>query len=181
MTRLTLYWHLRNITDGVPESEAIPVEKDKFGVKKWDYESQYTTTGSGRYAKKNGEVNIFYNKTLASMALNSNDFVNYLDAVSHDPCVPVNWRIDASELLSHHIMERRLICSDEERSFRTNNKIRDDFIVSDLPKKSMQSDFWTIISCPKCLEKECLFNVDKPKKPNCCLNCGKEIPLPKYP
>lgn len=179
MTRLTLYWHLRNIVDGVPKSKISPIKKDKFGVTKWKKVTNYTSTGSGEYAKKNGEVNIFYNKTLALEALNSDDIVKYLDAVSHDPCVPIDWRIDASELLSHHIMERRLISTKEKRSLKST--IRNNFITSDLPKKSMQSDFWTSISCSKCLEKECLFNVDNPQEPNCCLNCGETILLPEYP
>lgn len=183
MTKLTLHWHLRNIIEGVPECKMIPVEKDEFGVTEWEQTTDYSSTGSGEYAKKNGEVNIFYNKTLASKALNADDSVKYLDAVAHDPCVPFEWRTDAEELLSHHIMERRLICREEKRSIMRKgmSKIRNDFIKSDLPKRSMQSDYWSTISCSKCLEGECLFDVDKPQEPNHCLNCGTKIPVPKYP
>ena len=180
MTKLTLYWHLRNIVEGVPNCEGVPVEEDEFGVTKWEYPPDYTSTGTGPYAKKNGCVNVFYNKNLAAQALNSDDCVAYLDAIAHDPCVPIDWRTDAEELLSHHIMERRLICHEEKRSIANNSKIRNEFIASQLPKKSMQSSFWSPVSCPNCLEKECLFNVDKPSEPNHCLNCDTKIPIPNY-
>lgn len=179
MTRLTLHWHLRNIIEGIPPCESKPIERDEFGVTKWERPPDYAGTGSGEYAKKNGVVNVFYDKTLASHALTSDDSVAYLDAVAHDPCVPFDWRIDAQELLSHHIMERRLRCLEETRKIM--NEMRLKFVESELPKKSMQSNHWNIASCPNCLEKECLFNYDKPAEPNHCLNCGRKIPIPNYP
>lgn len=183
MTKLTLQWHLRNIIEGVPNCEGVPIEEDEFGVTEWNYPRDYASTGSGPYAKKNKDVNVFYDKTLASNALNSDDSVAYLDAVAHDPCVPFDWRIDAEELLSHHIMERRLICLEEKRSIMNEglSQMRKDFLNSDLPCKSMQSNYWTSISCPECLEGECLFDVDRPQEPNHCLNCGTKISRPKYP
>jgi ribosomal protein S27E len=187
MTRLTLHWHLRNIIEGVPDCEAIPVERDEFGVTKWERPTDYAVTGSGEHAKKNGCVNVFYDKHLASKALNSTDTVAYLDAVAHDPCVPVEWRVDAEELLSHHIMERRLICSEEKRSImrEENAEMRNSFsqaiLNKELPKRSMQSGYWNSVSCPNCGEGECLFDVDKTEEPNHCLGCGTRIPLPTYP
>lgn len=183
MTRLTLYWHLRNIVAGVPERKAIPIEKDEFGVSKWEYTKNYATTGSGEYAKKNGCVNIFYDKNLAIDTLNSSDSVAYLDSIANDPCVPIETRIDASELLSHHIMERRLICTEERRSIMDNmrNLFVQARINNNISKKSMQSDYWNIVSCSNCFEQECLFDMDKPSEPNHCLNCGELIPIPNYP
>lgn len=187
MTRLTLYWHLRNIVEGVPECESYPVEEDEFGVTEWGYSPDYASTGTGPYAKKNGCVNVFYDRHLASHALNSPDGVAYLDSVAHDPCVPIDWRTDAEELLSHHIMERRLICSEEKRGIMNckNPEMRNSFskaqIDHELPKKSMQSNFWSAVSCPNCNEGECLFDVDNPKEPNHCLGCGTKIQIPKYP
>lgn len=183
MTRLTLHWHLRNIIEGVPDCEPVPVERDEFGVTKWEYPRDYASTGTGPYAKTNADVNVFYDKTLASHAYHANDSVAYLDAVAHDPCVPSDWRVDAEELLSHHIMERRLICLDENRGVMSEgfSDMRAAFINADLPSKSMQSDYWTPVSCPTCSESECLFDVTNPAEPNQCLTCGETINHPEYP
>lgn len=191
MTRLTLYWHLRTIVEGIPETEAIPAEEDEYGVVEWEYTEDYSDTGSGPHAKTNGCVNTSYDSSLAADALNSEDPVAYLDAVAHDPCVPMDWRFDAEELLSHHIMERRLICHEEKRSTLKDTEdpayaeMRNAFVTArregELPKPSMQSGFWGSVECPNCGEGECLFDVDRPEEPNHCVGCGTKIPLPEYP
>lgn len=188
MTRLTLYWHLRTIVEGIPPIEATPVEEDEYGVTEWEHSEDYSDTGSGEYAKKNGCVNASYDSTLARDALNADDPVVYLDGVAHDPCVPMDWRFEAQELLSHHIMERRSICLDERRGILRQSdedmKSRNEFVQArsdgDIPKPSMQSDYWWPVECPNCKEKECLFDVDRPEEPNHCLNCGTKIPIPSY-
>lgn len=183
MTKLTLYWHLKTIIKGVPEVKSKPVSRDEYGVTDREYTDNFYETGSGKHSKKNGCVNDSYNEHIAFQALYSEDSVAYLDSVAHDPCVPYQWRVDASELLSHHIMERRVIPTGEKRSiFNDDNRsMRNDFIESDLPKRSMQSSRWTLISCKTCNEIECLFDVDQKEEPNHCLNCNTKIPIPKYP
>lgn len=183
MTRLTLYWHLRTIVEGVPEVEATLVDEENS---ERDYSKDYYSTGSGEYTPKDGRVNDSYDSTLAIDALNSEDFVAYLDAVSHDPCVPMHWRFEASELLSTHIYERRLISTEEKRGIPPGQsteeaELRNAFVNSDLPKKSMRPGHWDPVQCPNCGEGECLFDVDRPDEPNHCTVCGTQVPLPSYP
>lgn len=186
MTKLTLHWHLKTIVKGVPEVKSKPIERDEFGVIEWEYTDDFYSTGSGEYSKENGCVNDSYDSHLASEALNSDDSVAYLDAVSRDPCVDYQLRIEAAELLSHHIMERRLISQEERRSvFEEDREMRKRFInamsTGELPKRSMKSSYWKHVHCPKCNEYECLFDIDRTSEPNHCLNCGSKIPIPEYP
>ena len=166
MTRLTLHWHLRAIADGVP-SEAY-------------------TTSSGKYHPADGRACDAYPEGLAWAALRSEDAVAFLDAVAHDPSRPLDWRNAASDLLGTHIMERRLICSDERRSAldEADRELHAAFVEArhdgELPKESMQPGFWWPVTCPSpdCSEGEVLYDWDA-DEPRC--HCGTTVPIPEYP
>lgn len=179
MTRLTLEWHLRGIVAGTVEPECVRVDLDDYSEysERWwpgkryyadphveDNDEQRSQAGAGSYTtgfdQMSGAFCDAYSESMARQALNSSDPVAYLDAVAHDPAKPMDWRFDAAELLSHHIVP-----------------------LSDKPDGDLKfpETYWSPAKCPECLNEETLFDVDRPDAPCRCTVCDRPMPQPEYP
>lgn len=138
MTKLTLQWHLRAITNGVPENAF--------------------STDVGQNAPQNGFVCDAFPTRLARLALESEDSVKYLDTVAHDPSIPFNWRASAEQLLSSHVMERRTLPNNVTRDTQVQEEFTKSQFKGELPQQSMQSDYWWGARCPNCLKGTTVYD-----------------------
>lgn len=135
VTRLTLHWHLREVASG---TTCIGGESHEY--------DQYLDNESS--------------KVLAENALDHDDSVVYLDELAHEPTVPTELRKDAEQLLTTHILERRL---DITPSTPSNENYP--------PPKEIV--YWWGARCPNCLEGAATY--DWRTETAKCKDCGNTL------
>lgn len=184
MTRLTLEWHLRGIIEGPTASQDEIVGYEEVVGKEYPIREQVDdgsyTTG---FTQESGRFCDAYDVP-AWEALNSDDPVQYLDAVAHDPLRRFQERNDAATLLNYHIWPES---PDTTNTFA--NAERDDIDVSEwinagMTAKSIGPTYFPM-RCVKsgCMEGECLADPDilRDEGVPVCMVCGTEQPIPDYP
>ena len=201
MTRLTLEWHLRGIIEGTVEPECVreDVEYDEVLERYWPIGSYYAdphvegnteqrgqheagsyTTG---FTQESGDFCDVY-EVPAHEALRSDDPVQFLDAVAHDPTRRFQERNDAAQLLKYHIWP------DAPRDTNTFSDVeRDDVDSSEwvrdgMTRRSIPSGCHPMrCTNPRCHEGECLADPDTLRDEGrpVCMVCGTEQPIPAYP
>lgn len=163
MSRLTLEWHLKAIMEGVPDDA---------------YSTEFP---------QNGRVCTAFDVP-AGEALRSTDTVAFLDAVAQDPVRPFQERNDAAELLNHHIWPESPDAGTLGRSESLLGHCdRSDIDFNEWTESNMTGrkigPTYFSLSCPECLEGECLADPDilKSEGEAVCMTCGTEQTVPDYP
>lgn len=159
MSRLTLYWHLRAIQEGVP-TEA--------------YSTGFPTDGRvcTAFTIHTGE------------AFGSGDIVAYLDAVANDPIRPFQERVDAAALLSHHIWPDAPRDTNPFSDVERDDVDVTEWIDAGFTRTGLDPSCFSM-RCVNdgCQEGECLADPDvlRDEGRPVCMVCGTEQPLPDYP
>lgn len=196
MSRLTLYWHLRGIVEGVTNPECVRVDlKTYFGGRWWPetrYYTDPTVEGYRQYestAKADSYTAPFDQdcgefcdalSIRAYKALHADDTVQYLDNVAHDPTKRFQERGDAAQLLSWHIYP-------DAPRVRNDFEVleRDDIDPSEWDRRTNYTPLCLPMECVNddCTEGECLAdpNTLRDEDRAVCMVCGTEQPMPMYP